>query len=97
MKLAPLMLAASCLVFAGWANAQSGDDLLKSKGCMGCHDLDKKKVGPSFKDLTAKYNGNKDGAANVIKALKEGKGHPMKVSASDADLKTMVERVLSQK
>jgi len=97
MKLAPLMLAASCLVFAGWANAQSGDELLKSKGCMGCHDLDKKKVGPSLKDVAAKYKGNKDAEAKVTTALKEGKGHPMKVSASDADIKTMVERVLSQK
>jgi cytochrome c len=88
----------SSLLFAGMANAQSGAELTKAKNCLGCHDVEKKKVGPAFKDTAAKYKGNKEAEAKLISALKEGKGHPVKAAtASDAELKTMVEYVLSQK
>jgi len=72
--------------------AQSGADVVKSKGCLNCHAVDTKKVGPSFKDIAAK---KPDAAAEVAK-LKEGKGHP-KVNASDAELKAAVGYVLSTK
>ena len=85
------------LMFGGAAYAQSGADLAKAKGCLGCHDLNTKKVGPAFKDVAAKYQGNKEAAANVVAELRDGKGHPMKVSASDAELKALVQYVLSQK
>ena len=98
MKAMLLMLAAAgSMMVAGAANAQAGADLVKSKGCLGCHDVDKKKVGPAFKDVAAKYKGNKGAEAKLIAALKEGKGHPAKVAASDAELKALVEYVLSQK
>jgi cytochrome c len=96
VKLIPLLVAAGFL-FSGFASAQSGADLAKSKNCMGCHDLDKKKVGPGFKEVAAKYKGNKDAEAKLIGQLKEGKGHPIKIAASDAELKTLVQYVLSQK
>ena len=93
MKSMLLILAATgSLLMAGAANAQSGEDLAKSKNCMGCHELDKKKVGPSFKDIAAK----KPGEAALIAKLKDGKGH-MKIAATDAELKTLVQYVLSQK
>ena len=72
--------------------AQSGPDVLKAKGCNNCHEADKKKVGPSYKDIAAK---GKD-AKSLVAALKEGKGHP-KVSASDAELNAAVGHVLSMK
>ena len=96
MKSLSLLLVAAGLLCAGAVNAQP-TDLLKSKNCMGCHDIDKKKVGPAFKDVSAKYKGNKDAEAKLVGALKEGKGHPVKVAATDAELKTLVEYVLSQK
>ena len=92
-----LMVVASGLVIAGMANAQSGADLAKSKNCMNCHELDKKKVGPAFKDVAVKYKDNKDAEAKLVGELKEGKGHPTKVAATDAELKTLVQYVLSQK
>ena len=98
MKAMLLMLAAAgSMMVAGAANAQAGADLVKSKGCLGCHDVATKKVGPAFKDVAAKYKGNKGAEAKLIAALKEGKGHPAKVAASDAELKALVEYVLSQK
>ena len=63
------------------------------KKCLGCHDAEKKKVGPSFKDSAAKYKGNKDAAAMVVAKMKEGKGHP-KVAGTDDELKTAVETAL---
>ena len=97
MKLIPFLLIAVGLTFPLQAGAQSGADLAKSKNCMGCHDLDKKKVGPGFKEVAAKYKGNKDAEAKLVEQLKEGKGHPIKIAASDAELKTLVQYVLSQK
>lgn len=97
MKSVSVFLVAASFLVAGAASAQSAADLAKSKNCMGCHELDRKKVGPALKDIAAKYKGNKDAEAKLVTALKEGKGHPSKIAASDAELKTLVQYVLSQK
>ena len=91
-----VLAAAGGIMIAGAASAQSGADLAKAKNCMNCHELDKKKVGPSFKEVGAKYKDNKEAEGKLIAALKDGKGH-MKVAASDAELKTLVQYVLAQK
>lgn len=91
-----VMTVVAVMAAPGMANAQAGADLAKSKGCLGCHEMDKKKVGPAFKDVAAKYKGNKDAETMLIGKLKEGKGH-MKIAASDAELKTLVEWVRSAK
>lgn len=97
MRSMVLLMAVAGLVAPGVVNAQSAADLLKSKGCLGCHEVDKKKIGPAFKDVAAKYKDNKEAEGKLVGALKEGKGHPVKVTASDAELKTLVQYVLSQK
>ena len=94
MKLLLIGGALAAGLTVGVVQAQS--DLLKTKGCLGCHDLDKKKVGPAFKDVAAKYKGDKSKAPEIVAKMKEGKGHP-KLSASDADLKSAVEQALSTK
>ena len=97
MKTMLLVLAAAgSMVIVGAANAQAGADLAKTKGCLGCHAVDQKKVGPAYKDVAAKYKGNKDAEATLIAKLKDGKGH-MKIAASDAELKTLVQWALSAK
>ena len=89
--------AAGGLLMAGAANAaDAGADLAKAKGCLGCHAVAEKKVGPSYKDIAVKYKGNKDAEAMLVSKLKDGKGH-MKVAASDAELKTLVQWALSAK
>ena len=93
MKAAVLIMAAAGLIAAGAAQAQSGAELVKAKGCLNCHDTDQKKVGPAFKDVAAK---NKGGEAKLVEKLKEGKGH-MKVNASEAELRAAVQYVLSVK
>jgi cytochrome c len=97
MKSMLMVLAATgSMIMAGAANAQAGADLAKAKGCLGCHAVDQKKVGPAMKDIAAKYKDNKDAEATLTAKLKDGKGH-MKVPASDAELKTLVEWSLAAK
>lgn len=78
---------------AGAANAQA--DLAKKEGCMNCHDVATKKVGPAFKDVAAKYKGKADAEAMLVAKLKEGKGHPA-VKVPDNELKGLIKWVLSQ-
>ena len=96
MRAIVVVVAAAGVLATGLGHAQP-TDLLKSKGCLGCHEVDKKKIGPAFKDVAAKYKDNKEAEGKLIGQLKEGKGHPVKISASDAELKTLVQYVLSQK
>ena len=49
----------------------SGEKLYKDKGCLVCHQLYTKLVGPSTKDITAAYSGNKAGLTAFLKG--EGK------------------------
>jgi len=86
-----IVVAVAGAIAAGAVLAQSGADVVKSK-CLGCHAVDQKKVGPSFKDIAAK----KGDAAALAAKLKDGKGHA-KVAASDAEIKAAVDYVLSQK
>ena len=93
MKASMLVIAAAAGLAMGTAFAQSGADVVKAKGCMNCHEVDKKKVGPSFKDIAAKGKGRE---AELVAKLKEGKGHA-KIAASDAELKAAVQHVLATK
>jgi cytochrome c len=93
MKAMLLVMAAAGTLMAGAVQAQ---DVLKAKGCLGCHDMDKKKVGPAYKDVAAKYKGNKDAESMLVAKLKEGKGHP-KVAGTDDELKACIQAVLATK
>jgi cytochrome c len=86
------ILATAGALAAGVALAQSGPEVLKSKGCNNCHEADKKKVGPSYKDIAAKGGDTKA----VVAKLKDGKGHP-KVAASEAELNAAVGHVMTMK
>jgi len=93
MKAMLLIMAAAGTLVAG---AGQAPDVLKAKGCLNCHEMDKKKVGPAYKDVAAKYKGNKDAEAMLVAKIKEAKGHP-KVSATEDELKAAVKQVLSTK
>jgi cytochrome c len=93
MRLAIVILGAAAIFTAGAAQAQ---DALKAKGCLNCHEADKKKVGPSLKDIAAKHKGNKDAEAALVSKLKEGKGHP-KVAGTDDEIKAAVKATLDTK
>ncbi|HUN68955.1 MAG TPA: c-type cytochrome [Burkholderiales bacterium] len=90
-KLLIAVAVAGSLAGAYVAQAQDA-----TKKCMGCHDMEKKKVGPAFKDAAAKNKGNKDAAAAIVAKMKDGKGHP-KVAGSDDELKAAVDAALAAK
>ncbi|MBN9420919.1 MAG: cytochrome C' [Candidatus Accumulibacter sp. 66-26] len=65
------LLAAAGILSAG--AVQADEALAKAKNCMACHSVDKKIVGPSYKDVAKKYTA-KDEDKLVEKVLKGGKG-----------------------
>src|SRR6478736_4634421 len=78
--------------------------LAQSKNCMACHAVDKKVIGPAFKDVAAKYKDTK-GAADMLatKIIKGGSGvwgpvpMPANNQVSEADAKKLAAWVLSTK
>lgn len=100
-SLLSLIFAASALV-AGPAFANA--DLAQKKNCMACHAVDKKLVGPAYKDVAAKYAGQKDAVDKLSqKVIKGGAGvwgpvpMPANTAVSDAEAKQLVQWILSQK
>ncbi len=102
MKVAYIaIMAAAGVVMAGQAHADEA--LAKAKGCMACHAIDKKLVGPSYKDVAAKYKADKGAVATLAtKVISGGKGNwgavpmpPNKVTEDEA--KKLVTWVLSVK
>lgn len=83
-------------------DAAKAGDLANKSGCMACHGIDKKVVGPAFKDVGKKYKGKADAEAALLKKVKEGGvgawgpiPMPANAKVSDADIKTLVEWILS--
>jgi cytochrome c len=103
MRITAVALAiGACLAFA--SPAQANEKLLQASGCTACHSVDKKLIGPAYKDVAAKYRGNKGAEADLIKKVKAGsKGVwgdiPMTPNAhvKDEDIKTMVQWILQLK
>ncbi len=92
-----VMALASNMAFA---NA----DLAKAKNCMACHTVDSKLIGPGFKEVAAKYAGQKDAQDKLAKkVLKGGSGvwgtavMPANPQVSEAEANTLVKWILSLK
>ena len=81
------------LVAGGAARAAGEEDLAKKSGCLNCHAVDTKKVGPSFKDVAAKYKGKS--VADVYTAWKAAKIHAS-VKAPEGDVQTVLKWALTQ-
>lgn len=94
-------LAAGAL---GTAHADVGDGLkvARSNACMGCHAVDRKLVGPSFKDIAARYKSDPQAVAKLSKKVKDGGSGvwgaipmPAHPAMSDADIRIVVDWVLA--
>jgi cytochrome c len=99
ISVAWLMLAAA---HAAPAFAQA--DLAQKKNCMACHAVDKKLVGPAYKEVAAKYAGQKDAVDKLaVKVIKGGAGvwgavpMPANPQVSDAEAKQLVQWIMTQK
>lgn len=76
--------------------------LAKSKNCLACHTMDAKLIGPSYKEVAAKYKGDANAVATLTAKVKNGgKGvwgdmpMPPNSAVSDADIETLVKWILS--
>ena len=101
MKRTLLTLAMTLTVAAP---AMADMALATSKNCMACHAVDKKLVGPSYKDVAAKYAGQKDAVDKLaVKIIKGGAGvwgpvpMPPNAQVSEADAKKLAAWVMTQK
>ncbi len=95
------LLAAAGVMSAGAVRADDAEALAKSKNCLSCHAVDKKVVGPSYKEVAKKYTA-KDEPMLVEKVIKGGKGVwgpvPMPPNnVTPAEATKLVKWVLSQK
>ena len=87
------------------AEAMANEQLAKSKNCMACHSVDAKIVGPAFKEVAKKYNGQKDAEAKLTqKVLNGGSGvwgavamPANKGQVTEAEARELVKWVLSLK
>ncbi|MDG1096180.1 MAG: c-type cytochrome [Methylophilaceae bacterium] len=96
-----MIVTASALMVAGQAAANEA--LAKKSGCLACHGVDKKVLGPGFKDVAAKYKGDASAEGKLVTKVKVGGSGvwgPMPMPANspqvkDADIKTIVKWILS--
>jgi cytochrome c len=84
--------------------ALASADLAQKKNCMACHAVDKKLIGPGYKEVAAKYAGQKDAADKLAqKIVKGGSGAwgqvpmPANPQVSEAEAKQLAAWVLSVK
>ena len=94
-----LDMAAAALLVTGQAKAS--DDLAKKHNCLACHMVDKKSVGPAYKEVAKKYKGQADAVAKLSDKIKKGgQGAwgpvpmPPNAAVPDADVKTLVDWIM---
>jgi cytochrome c len=104
MKIAAALVAVSTLLVASVAVADELEDMMKKNGCSACHAEDKKVIGPSYKDVSAKYKGDAGAVAKLSEKVKKGGSGvwgpipmPPNTQVADADVKKMVELILALK
>lgn len=113
MKLQVALLAGALagVVSAGAAFGQTkgvdpkvAEALVQKSGCIACHNVEKKVLGPAYKEVAARYIADKDAPAKLAdKVKKGGTGNwgqvpmPPNSQVSDADIKTIVAWILSLK
>jgi len=96
------LLAAAGVMSAGAVQAQDAEALAKSKNCFACHSIDKKVVGPAYKDVAKKYTA-KDEPTLAAKVIKGGKGSwgevpmPPNPSVTPEEANKLVKWILSLK
>jgi cytochrome c len=104
MKRTVLTAVLGTVALLSTSAALADQALASSKNCMSCHAIDKKLLGPAFKDVAAKYAGDKTAADKlVLKIMKGGSGNwgaipmPANPQVSEAEAKKLVGWILSQK
>ena len=109
IRIAAFSVAGALVLTSSGASAAMDDkkatELMNKAGCGACHTMDKKLVGPSYKEVAKKHKGQKDAVAAMTKKVREGGAGaygqiPMppnpKDKINDTDLKALVDWVLAK-
>jgi cytochrome c len=87
---------------ASAASAPAGYEIAQKNACLGCHTVDRKLVGPAFRDIAAKYKGDAGAQARLEKKVRDGGSGvwgvipmPSHPRMSDGDIRTVVAWVLA--
>jgi cytochrome c len=104
MTLTTFKAVMSAVALLGAGSAMADASLAASKNCMSCHAVDKKLLGPAFKEIASKYAGDKTATDKlVLKVIKGGSGAwgaipmPANPQVNEAEAKRLVAWILSQK
>ena len=96
------VLAVSAVLVVG--NVQASADLAKNIGCLNCHIVDTKLVGPALKDIAAKYAGQAGAADMLAGKIKNGSNGvwgaipmPPNANVSDENAKVLADFILTLK
>ena len=104
MKQIATILGAATVAVSVSLPAAASEELAKKHNCLACHTVDKKVVGPSYKEVAAKYRSDKTAATKLFEKVKKGGvgawgqvPMPPNATVPDADIKALVKWILSQK
>jgi cytochrome c len=99
-----LLLSATLVSAVAALPAQASEELAKKHACFACHSVDKKVVGPSYKEVAAKYRTDKTAEAKLVEKVKKGGAGvwgqtpmPPNAAVPDADVRALVKWILSMK
>jgi cytochrome c len=85
-------LVTAGVLFAGAAHASPQ---LAEAACGKCHEMDKKKKGPSYKAAAAKWKGKANAEADMFKLVKDPNGDHPEFKAKDDDTKAVIKWILT--
>ena len=102
MRPLALILGAGAALAAALPAAAS-PELAKKHACFACHAVDKKLVGPAYKEVASKYRGDKGAEARLVDKVKKGSQGtwgqvpmPPNAAVPDTDVRALVKWILSQ-
>ena len=99
-----LFVLATLVAMPAAVPAYAQEELAKKHACLACHATDRKLVGPSYKEVAAKYRSDAGAEAKLVDKVKKGSQGtwgqvpmPPNASVPDADVRALVKWILSQK
>ena len=102
--IAAAVASLASLAISAAASAQDAAKLAQEKACLACHAIDKKVVGPSYKDVAAKYRSDKNAEATLVKKVRAGGvgvwgqvPMPPNTTVSEKEAQMLVKWILTQK
>jgi cytochrome c len=99
-----VLITTALLLLLPGSNAKADDDLYKAKNCFACHRVDRNHLGPSFRNIAAKYADDKEAESKLAKKVREGGvgvwgqvPMPAQPQVTEAEAQTLSRWILQQK